>query len=244
MSTDPGFAANRAFYDPLWSAARLIPPEAFPTWPLIAELAASGACLEIGPGVHPRLPLDRGVFLDASPAAAARLRAAGARAVVGSLAALPWPAACFALIVALDVIEHVADDARAVAELARVAAPGAALLVSVPIGPEHWSRFDAAVGHARRYDPPAFAALLAGHGWRIEASAPFGLRPRLPGLAALGVWMLARFPRLAMRWYDRMLPRALARAPRLVLAPGLAAAGGRSEGMVVLARRDGGVIHD
>ena len=47
-----------------------------------------------------------------------------------------------------------------------------------------------------------------------------------------------------MRWYDRMLPRALARAPRLVLAPGLAAAGGRSEGMVVLARRDGGVIHD
>ncbi len=243
MTADPGFAANRAFYDPLWSAARLIPPEAFPTWPVITELAAAGECLEIGPGVHPRLPLDRGVFLDASPAAAARLRAGGARAVVGDVTALPWPAARFALIVALDVIEHVADDARAVAELARVAAPGAALLVSVPIGPEYWSRFDAAVGHARRYDPPAFAALLARHGWRIEASAPFGLRPRWPALAALGVWMLAKYPGVAMRWYNRVLPRALARAPRLALRPGLVAGGGRDEGVVVLARRDAGAIH-
>lgn len=244
MTADPGFAANLAFYDPLWAAARLIPPEAFPTWPLIAQLAEAGPCLEIGPGAHPRLPLARGVFLDASPAAAARLRAAGAAAAVGSVTALPCPAARFALIVALDVIEHVADDGAAIAELARVAAPGAALLISVPIDPTRWSRFDVTVGHVRRYDPPALAALLGRHGWRIEASAPFGLRPRWPALAALGLWALARHPAVAMRWYNRVLPWTLTRAPRLTLRPGLAAGGGRWEGMLLLARREAAAIHD
>ena len=32
--------ANRRFYDPLWSDARLVEPERFNTWPLVRALAA------------------------------------------------------------------------------------------------------------------------------------------------------------------------------------------------------------
>lgn len=236
MTADPALARNRAFYDPLWTHARLIPPERFNTWPVIARLA-TGPRLEIGPGMHPRLPLAGSDFLDASPAAARALRAAGGRSVVGTLTALPYPTGGFALIVALDVIEHVTDEHAAFAELARVAAPGAALLLSVPLDAGRWSRFDDTVGHTRRYDLPGLARILTTHGWTVEASAGFGLRPRFPALVALGMWFLARQPARAMHWYNRALPGTLARQAPLTLVPGLGGVDPRTEAVILLARR-------
>ncbi|HVB67592.1 MAG TPA: methyltransferase domain-containing protein [Acetobacteraceae bacterium] len=235
---DSAFARNRRFYDPLWAAAQLIPPQRFNTWRMIRRLLppAGGARLEIGPGLRPRLPLADSDFLDASPAAAAVLRAAGGRAVVGSADALPYRSGMFGLIVALDVIEHVADDAAAFAELTRVAAPGAALVLSVPLDPARWSRFDEAVGHCRRYRIEELGGALARLGWRVEASASFGLRPRLPGLAAAGMWMLAHHPERAMWWYNRLLPRALRRQQRLATVPGLAVPARRTDEVLLIAR--------
>jgi SAM-dependent methyltransferase len=237
-AADPAFARNRRFYDPLWAAARLIPPESFNTWPLVHRLMAEGDVrrLEIGPGLRPRLPLSGSDFLDASPAATAALRAAGGRAVQGSASALPYRTGAFGLIVALDVIEHVADDAAAFAELARVAAPGAALLLSVPLDPTRWSRFDEAVGHCRRYRIETLGPALAARGWTVEASASFGLRPRWPALVALGMWVLARQPRRAMWWYNRLLPRAVRRQPPLAPVPGLAVPERRTDEVLLLAR--------
>ena len=236
---DPAFARNRRFYDPLWAAARLIPPERFNTWPLVARLLGpdDGARLEIGPGLRPRLPLAGSDFLDASPAAAAALSAAGGRAVVGSAAALPYRDGRFALIVALDVIEHVTDDTAAFAELTRVAAPGAALLLSVPLDPSRWSRFDDTVGHCRRYRIETLGPALARLGWTVEASASFGLRPRWPALVAFGMWVLARQPRRAMWWYNRVLPGTLRRQPTLALVPGLTVPQRRTDEVLLLARR-------
>ncbi len=237
---DPALARNRAFYDPLWAAARLITPDSFTTWALIFPLAARDPRprLEIGPGLRPRLPLAGSDFLDASPVAAAALAAAGGRAVVGSAAALPYRTGAFGLIVALDVIEHVSDDAAAFAELARVAAPEAVLLLSVPLDPGRWSRFDETVGHCRRYRIETLEPALAAEGWQVEASAGFGLRPRWPALVALGMRMLARRPRRAMWWYNRLLPRAVRRQKPLVLVPGLdGGAGRRTDAVLLLARR-------
>ena len=39
------------------------------------------------------------------------------------------------------IIEHVDEDEQAMAELARVAAPGAALLISMPLHPALWTPF-------------------------------------------------------------------------------------------------------
>jgi len=121
--------ANRRFYDALWTDARLIPPERFNTWPLARSLAAAAPRrLEVAPGLRPRLPLDGTQFADVSAPALAKLRACGASAVFGPITELPFADGAFDLVCALDIVEHVDDDERALSELARVSAAGAALL--------------------------------------------------------------------------------------------------------------------
>jgi SAM-dependent methyltransferase len=72
------------------------------------------------------------------------------------------------LVVAFDILEHLDDDAAAVAEIMRVLKPGGTLLVSVPCDPRLWSEHDVAVGHVRRYTRPALTELLLGGGLELE----------------------------------------------------------------------------
>jgi SAM-dependent methyltransferase len=227
-------ARNRQFYDGLWAGARLVTAERFSTWNLVAALLpAAAARLEIGPGLRPRLPLAGTVFLDLSRVALGHLAAAGARGACGTVTALPFPDASFDLVCALDVVEHVADDAAAWAELARVARPGAVLLLSVPLHATAWTAFDTVVGHGRRYEPAALWAAIAAHGFAVEQSAPFGMQPRSNRLTALGMWFLAHAPGLAMRWYNRVFPLVLRRQPPLTLAAGVPATEGVAEILLV-----------
>ena len=51
-------AKNSRFYDAFWAQTYLTRPESFNTWPLISSLLpAAPRRLEIGPGLHPRLPV-------------------------------------------------------------------------------------------------------------------------------------------------------------------------------------------
>ena len=151
--------ANRSFYDALWSDARLVAPERFNTWPIARALAAqSPRRLEVAPGLRPRLPLAGTVFVDISAPALRRLRERGASTALGLVGALPLPDCAFDLVCALDIVEHVDDDDGALRELARVTAPGASLLVSVPLHASRWNAFDDFVGHRRRYEPDEFRA--------------------------------------------------------------------------------------
>ncbi len=214
---------NRGFYDRLWTKAKLVSPERLATWPLVRSLLSAGAVcrLEIGPGLRPRLPLEGTSFLDISMAALDRLRHAGGHATCGTPTALPFADRCFDLVCAFDVIEHVGDDEAAFGELARVCRDGAVLLLSVPLHPESWTAFDDLVGHCRRYEPARLLTRLAAHGFDVERSAPFGMRPRSSRLAALGMWFLARMPEHAMSWYNRVFfPLALRRQAKLVPRPG------------------------
>jgi len=197
--------ANRGFYESLWSDARLIPPQRFNTWPLLGELAAAASRrLEVAPGLRPRLPLEGTCFVDLSRAALCRLHARGAHAVHGMIGALPCADASFDLLCALDILEHVADDDGALAELARVAAPGATVLLSVPLHPEAWTAFDDFVGHCRRYEPAQIVSKLAQHGFSIEHSAIYGMQPKSSRLLDLGQWYLTHRRERAMWWYNRV----------------------------------------
>lgn len=218
-------AANRQFYDRLWSAARLVGPERFNTWPLVRELSATAARrLEVAPGLRPRLPISGTCFADISAPAMRALRAAGGRAVLGQVTALPFADAGFDLVCALDIVEHVDDDAMAFAELARVAAPGATLLLAVPLHAANWTAFDAFVGHRRRYEPATLVKILAAHGFRIERSAVYGMQPRSTWLLDVGVWFLQYQHVRAMWWYNRVgMPLALRRERPLALRDGLIA---------------------
>jgi SAM-dependent methyltransferase len=56
-------------------------------------------------------------------------RGAGCR---GDALALPFPDAVFDRVIAAEVLEHIPDDERAIAELARVLRPGGTMAVTVP----------------------------------------------------------------------------------------------------------------
>ena len=197
--------ANRGFYESLWADAQLIDPDRFNTWPLLSELAASAPHrLEVAPGLRPRMPLDGTCFIDLSHVALHRLHQRGADAVHGMIGALPCGDARFELICALDILEHVDDDNAALAELARVAKPGATLLLSVPLHPDAWTPFDDFVGHCRRYEPGQVITRLAQHGFTIEHSAVYGMQPKSSRLLDLGLWFLTHQRKRAMWWYNRV----------------------------------------
>ena len=204
-SNDELIRANRGFYESLWADAHLMDPQRFNTWPLVRELAAAAPRrLEVAPGLRPRLPLEDTCFIDLSHAALRQLRQRGANAAHGMIGALPCLKASFDLICALDILEHVADDEGALRELARVAAPGATVLLSVPLHQHAWTAFDEFVGHCRRCKPDRILVLLAQHGFTIEQSAVYGMQPKSSRLLELGQWFLVHRRQRAMWWYNRV----------------------------------------
>lgn len=214
---------NRRFYDPLWADARLIEPERFNTWPLVDSLvSASRPRLEIAPGLRPRLPIDGTYFVDISSPAIAKLRARGANAVLGLVSKLPFPDRVFDPVCALDIIEHVDNEDGALSEISRVAMPGAALLLSVPLHPSYWTPFDDMVGHRRRYEPERLIAKLAEHGFVVERSAAYGMKPKSSALVDLGMWFLKHRREQAMRWYSSVfMPLGLRFQKKLTVCPGM-----------------------
>jgi len=216
-------ASNRRFYNSLWSSSYVVSPHRFNTWPLLSGLAATASArLEIGPGLHPRLPIAGTHFVDISEPALARLRNRAGLTTLGEITALPFPDDSFDQVCAFDIVEHIEDDRQAFRELARIARDAATVILSVPLNPARFSAFDALVGHVRRYDPDALLALLAEHSLVLEQSAAFGMEPRSRWLLDFAVWGLTRRYVQAMRCYNKLfLPVGLLLQPRLACAPGL-----------------------
>lgn len=233
-------ASNRRFYDALWSASHVVSPQRFNTWPLLSTLAASAtARLEIGPGLHPRLPIAGTHFVDVSGPALSRLKARAGIATLGEITALPYPDCSFDLVCAFDIVEHVDDDRRAFHELSRIARDGAVVIFSVPLDPARWSAFDALVGHVRRYDPNDLLAMLGENSLVLERSAAFGMQPRSRWLLDFAVWGLTRRRVQAMRWYNTLfLPLGLLLQRRLRCAPGLIDVAKVDELLLVCRRND------
>jgi SAM-dependent methyltransferase len=237
-------ARNRAFYDDLWQGARLVRPQRFNSWAVVRSLLPSAtACLEIAPGLRPRLPIAGSFFVDISAPAVARLRDAGGAAVMADAAAIPFADAQFDLLCAFDVIEHVRDDAAMFAELARLTRPNGALLLSVPLHPDRWTEFDEMVGHCRRYEPELLVERLTRHGFTIEYSARFGSRPKSSRLAVFGLTMITRYSRRAFWCYNHlMMPLALAFQKSLRLTEGFADAGNLDEALLICRKAAGNVM--
>jgi SAM-dependent methyltransferase len=243
MSTSPRgpgnvVAANRRFYDALWSGARLQRPERFNTWPTVAAfLPGAAERLELGPGLRPRLPIAGTHFIDISEPVVQRLNAQGGLAVPANIGALPFDDAAFDLVCAFDVVEHLEDDERVIAEMSRVLRDGAPLVLAVPAHADRWTWFDDWVGHARRYEPALLMALLARYGLRLERSAAYGMLPS-PWVLEFGRWWLERNRGFAMWWYNWFaMPLALVSQKPLSFEQGLIDTDGVGE-MVLVCRRE------
>lgn len=80
---------------------------------------------------------------------------------------IPLGDATLDAVTALDVLEHLRDDAAAVAEFRRTLKPGGIAVVTVPASMKLWSDWDVSLQHFRRYDRAGLGALFAD-GWTIE----------------------------------------------------------------------------
>jgi SAM-dependent methyltransferase len=107
---------------------------------------------------------------------------------------LPFKDNAFDVACALDVLEHLDDDAGAARELARVVKPGGTVIVFVPAFQILWGYNDDFSHHKRRYRRSQIAAVLKNAGLEIRDSGYFN-----------GVLFA---PTLAARLLQRVLPSA------------------------------------
>jgi SAM-dependent methyltransferase len=130
------------------------------------------------------------------------------------------PTGPFDVLVLLDVLEHVEDDAALLDSLSQTVRPGGHVLVSVPAWPKLFSRHDVALRHHRRYEPRELAALLNRSGMTvIRAGGLFHslLAPRWLAVAAERLRSSGRADRSQpaqheLRWRGGELSRRLVEA--------------------------------
>lgn len=89
----------------------------------------------------------------------------------------------FDLIAALDVIEHIEQEAQALEFMVRRLRPGGWLIVTVPAFGFLWSSHDEALHHKRRYRKPELARKLTEAGLEVEFLSYFNTLLFVPALA-------------------------------------------------------------
>lgn len=109
------------------------------------------------------------------------------------------------LVLCQNVLEHVDDDAAAVAEMAASLAPGGTLALLVPAYPSLYGRLDEEYGHFRRYDRERLRRLLDDAGLEVTSLYGFNL------LAVPGWWVANHRSRLridaaSLRIYEALVP--------------------------------------
>lgn len=140
----------------------------------LGPAASNARVLDVGCGTGytlSRLPAEtRATGIDISPTsvALARERAPRASIVQGSAVALPFGDGAFDACIALDVLEHLDDDAGAARELRRVVRPGGVVLITVPALKILWHAHDVALHHRRRYTLPEIVSVVERAGLRVE----------------------------------------------------------------------------
>ena len=106
--------------------------------------------------------------------ARSRFDQAGVGEIVhGDLTALA-PDAAFDLVCAFEVLEHIDNDAGAIAEWVARICPGGWLLVSVPAGRHRLGAADRKAGHYRRYDRDDISRILRAAGLVDSSLVTYG----------------------------------------------------------------------
>lgn len=166
--------------------------------------------LDVGCGTGATLSMMRGLGaltgIDRSPSALhyCRLRSLKQLAL-GTAEALPIASESTDVVLALDLLEHLADDGAAAREFARVLRPGGLLVVTVPALPELWSEHDEALDHLRRYRAGRLRGILTDAGLHIDK------------LSYLITALL--LPIAALRLLQRRLPRKTRQAQTAFIIP-------------------------
>lgn len=100
---------------------------------------------------------------------------------------VPLPDGSLDYVTALDVLEHVPDDAAVVRGFHRLLRPGGIALVTVPADMALWSDWDVGLHHYRRYARAQLEALFPGSEWELVYSNYTNV------VAYPAVWLLRRW---------------------------------------------------
>lgn len=131
------------------------------------------------------------------------------RLLCGSGHDLPFPDATFDVIALFDTIEHIPDEAKALAEVRRVLRPGGTVFVSVPAYEWLWSNNDDIAHHQRRYTRTRLRRALQQAGLRVTRSSYFNT-VLLPIIVPTILWqkLMGRLGRLPEGFNNTTVPVA------------------------------------
>ncbi|MBN2213292.1 MAG: class I SAM-dependent methyltransferase [Bacteroidales bacterium] len=107
----------------------------------------------------------KGIDIDENALEFCRERGYGDRIQYGDIREIPFQENSFDVATALDIVEHVDDDQKAMKEISRVLVKGGIALVIVPAYQWLWSRNDELYHHQRRYSKKAFVMLSSNSGF-------------------------------------------------------------------------------
>lgn len=96
------------------------------------------------------------------------------------LLSCPLPGGQFDAVVALNVLEHIEDDSRALSQIARLLKPGGVFVVEVPQGPGLYDSYDFLLRHVRRYSRAELLAKIRDVGLNVERATSLGFVPFPP----------------------------------------------------------------
>jgi SAM-dependent methyltransferase len=187
----------------------------------------SGRILEVGAGrgTYSTFLAERGhlTALEPSPANSEVLRERlkdnpNAVVVTAELDGTAAPGS-YDTVVLLNVLEHISDDHRALADIYESLAPGGKMVLWVPAFEALYGKFDQRIGHYRRYRRDALQALVHKTGFQHVTSK----YTNLPGFFAwwLIVRVLGRAPSSGrlLSTYDRFFIPVISRIERHVHPP-------------------------
>jgi SAM-dependent methyltransferase len=195
----------------------------------LIEPHCGSSVLEVGAGLGEFAAqlsgLDRHVVTDVDPAAVASMaeRFAGRPEVEARVLEIADGAIDLgtpvSTVVAINVLEHLDDDAGALRALASMTEPGGRIVLWVPAYMQLYGDFDRAVGHVRRYTPRTMTAAIRDAGLTPEVVKPVTL------LGGIAWWATVRRggvgtpnPRL-VRTYDRFVVPVTRALERRVTPP-------------------------
>ncbi len=118
-------------------------------------------------------------------------------------AELPYGPGTFDLVAALDVLEHVEDDAESASALVSMVKPGGWLLVTVPAHQALWGSHDRRLHHRRRYGRKDLIRLFEGPEVDLIRMTPFNM---LLSPIAVAYRVAERLFRVDLGNQERLLP--------------------------------------
>ena len=108
-------------------------------------------------------------------------------------------------VVAINLLEHIEEDVRALEAMASTVAPGGNVVLLVPGYPSLYGEFDRAVGHVRRYTPATLRQAVEAAGLQVTTLKPVNLLGGVAWWVAVRMGGRARPTPAIVRLYDRLV---------------------------------------